>query len=714
MFGYDEFSINLAYDKFFLILILIALGIYSVYVYRITIPPITKFKKIFLSSLRTAALFILILVLFEPILNLTKKTSVEPKHFIFIDNSRSMLIDDGTEKPLTVRNIVSDLLSSGTQNFAYHLFGNQPRLAETQSLNDIKFEDGNTNLASVFTFSEETEENIASLTLISDGVFTDGSNPIYSALKLKVPVFTIGVGDTTQRNDVELRKVQYNEIIYSETPASISETVLNNGFGGKQVRIELLENSVVKDQKIVTLSNDGIQNELFSYIPKTSGEKKLQLRISGLEGEFTYANNLKVFYVNVLSNKIKVTLLAGSPSSDLSFIKNSLMKDKNLSVKTVTQISSNRFLENNYRNSIDSADVFFLVGFPANNTSAEIMDLVRQKIVDGKKPFFISLSPGFNWNNLSAIQSELPIIFRGNLPGKRDVQPEILPSQSNNPILHHNSQNLVQNWNSLPPVQQDKIQYQVKAESKTIANIKVNNTIFNEPLIVSRNFSGKRSIAVLGYDLWKWKLQAALKQNDLFDNFVINSLKWLHINESQKQVNIKTNKKNFSVGETVEFTAQVYDESFNPVSDAQVKVKIRSEKNNYEVELSSIGNGLYEGTMNYTEAGDFYFEGESFQNGNLLGTDKGSFNFGELDVEMINPRMNYELLMQIAEQTSGKYFSKADYQNLFRELNRLTEISAKEKIINSEISLWSNEWMLIIPILLFAIEWFIRKREGML
>jgi uncharacterized membrane protein (DUF373 family) len=76
MFGYDEFSINLAYDKFFLILILIALGIYSVYVYRITIPPITKFKKIFLSSLRTAALFILILVLFEPILNLTKKTSV--------------------------------------------------------------------------------------------------------------------------------------------------------------------------------------------------------------------------------------------------------------------------------------------------------------------------------------------------------------------------------------------------------------------------------------------------------------------------------------------------------------------------------------------------------------------------------------------------------------------------------------------------------------
>ncbi|HEY7750755.1 MAG TPA: hypothetical protein VH917_00580, partial [Ignavibacteriaceae bacterium] len=142
--------------------------------------------------------------------------------------------------------------------------------------------------------------------------------------------------------------------------------------------------------------------------------------------------------------------------------------------------------------------------------------------------------------------------------------------------------------------------------------------------------------------------------------------------------------------------------------------KIRSEKNNYEVELSSIGNGLYEGTMNYTEAGDFYFEGESFQNGNLLGTDKGSFNFGELDVEMINPRMNYELLMQIAEQTSGKYFSKADYQNLFRELNRLTEISAKEKIINSEISLWSNEWMLIIPILLFAIEWFIRKREGML
>jgi hypothetical protein len=40
--------------------------------------------------------------------------------------------------------------------------------------------------------------------------------------------------------------------------------------------------------------------------------------------------------------------------------------------------------------------------------------------------------------------------------------------------------------------------------------------------------------------------------------------------------------------------------------------------------------------------------------------------------------------------------------------------ASKEKLIISEIRLWSDEWLLIIVILLFATEWFIRKRAGML
>lgn len=63
----------------------------------------------------------------------------------------------------------------------------------------------------------------------------------------------------------------------------------------------------------------------------------------------------------MLNDKVKVLLVAGSPSADLSFIKTSLLSDKNLSVNSITQISADKFLEDHNKSKlIDSVDVFSL------------------------------------------------------------------------------------------------------------------------------------------------------------------------------------------------------------------------------------------------------------------------------------------------------------------------------------------------------------------
>jgi hypothetical protein len=133
-----------------------------------------------------------------------------------------------------------------------------------------------------------------------------------------------------------------------------------------------------------------------------------------------------------------------------------------------------------------------------------------------------------------------------------------------------------------------------------------------------------------------------------------------------------------------------------------------------EIILSSVGNGLYEGTFQTNKAGDYSFSGEAKLDNLKLGTDRGSFNMGEVDVEMINPRMNYEFLRSLSERTNGEYFDQSNYMSLFPLLKKLNESASSEKIETSEISLWSNEWLMAVVILLFGIEWFIRKRAGML
>lgn len=715
MFGYEDINLTLTFPVIYLFLSLFLIAAYSFYVYRYTIPQIQPFKKIALVTLRVLALLILCLILFEPILNLSKKLTLEPSNFVFIDNSRSIRIDDGTNRLSTIKKIVNDFsVNASESNLTFYEFGNSVNPIDVDSLDKLSFSDGATNLQDVFKTVQNSEKNIASVTIVSDGVITSGSNPYYDAINLGIPVFTIGIGDTTQHTDVEIKKVLHNDIVYVETPTNIISTISNKGFSGDLITAALYEDNKFISQQTVKLSPSGIQNITFDYSPQSSGEKKLSVQLSSLKGEFTTANNKQVFYVNVLSNKIKVLLLASSPNADLTFIKNALKRDENIQVNSIVQISHNKFQNELNYNVIDSADVLFLIGFPSDITPQELLSRVITKIKDKETPFFFTLSSGISINKLQSFGNVLPFNIIQMIGGSKEVQPYLLPEQAANPIFQQTDKNPLNDWNNLPPVSQPNAVFSPRVESKTLAQIKMNNNVVNSPLIISSSFGGRRSIAVLAKDIWKWKLQIAPKGLDLFDSFIVNSLRWLRTGVDQKLVRVNTSKKNYSQGERVEFTAEVFDESLNPVSDAGIKIKITSQKNNYETDMQNIGSGLYEGSIIINETGDFKYSAEAVVNNHLLGKDEGSFNIGEIDIEMANPVMNYSLLNLMANESGGEFFFANDYSSLLNKLKELKINSSKEKIVTSEIALWSDTWLLIIAVLLFSFEWFLRKRNGML
>ncbi len=711
----ESFDLSFSFNAIYFFLAIIILAGYAYYVYRYTIPQIAPAKKILLVALRSLALILILFIIFEPIITAAEKIILEPVNLIFIDNSRSIKIEDGTNRIETVNNFISDASTANNDiNAEFYSFGNKLTKLHEDSLN-LNFEEGVTNFAEIFSDLTSQEKNISSIVIISDGAATAGSNPVFTAEKFGVPVYTIGVGDSSKRNDIEIRGVLYSEYIYAETPTTINVSIINNGFDGKTETVTLLENDVQVDQQNITLSSSGAQNINFEYTPKSAGEKKLSVRITNEEGEFTYENNRKAFYINVLSNKIKVLVVSGSPSPDLTFIKNSLKKDPNLSVNSITQIAADKYLENNNRDGlIDSAEIFYLIGFPSRTTTNEFLRKIVNAILSKNKPFFISLADGTDLNKLKEMEGILPFTIGKILPGYSEVQPHIPLIQSTNPLLQNNANEPLTAWNNLPPVLQPNTEINSRAESEVLAITKINNIPVNRPLVLSRKIGSKSSLAVLAKDIWRWKLQTSTKNLNLFDNFIGQSVKWLNTSEDQKQVTIKTSKKLYSPGEEVEFSAQVYDETFNPVSDAEVKIKISSNDDNYELTLNSIGSGLYEGKFQAGKSGDYSFTGSAKLQEKTLGSDDGRFNIGEVDIEMINPVMDYEFLNLLANRTGGKFFMGNDYRNLFSILKERNNQNSKEKIKVSEIELWSNEWLLALAILLFAIEWFIRKRSGML
>ena len=712
MFGYEKIDLSFSFNSIFFFVGLILFIAYSIYVYRFTLPPISKFKKIILTLLRALALIILLFIFFEPVLTLTKKNILKPLNLFFIDNSKSITIKDGTDRINSVNNIVDQVQSSSLNgDKEFYSFGSDVNLINQDSLDRFKFSETSTDFAKIFSTINQSESNIASITIVSDGVITQGSTPIYSAEKIGIPVFTVGIGDSSKKNDVEIKNVINNEFIYAEAPTTILATILSKGFAGKTTQVSLYENSQLIENKNIVLDQSGVNSLSFDYTPKQSGEKKLSLKINTLEGETNSLNNQKVFYVNVLSNKINILLIAGSPSSDLTFIKNSLSADNNLRVNTLTQISAGNFLEQNSTTRLDSADIVYLLGFPTNITSDDFLTRLVNKLENKNTPFFLLLTSDVELKKLNRLSNLLPVSVSLIDKNYLQVQPDIQISEIDNPIIQNNPGN---DWNNLPPINQPIISLAVKPESKIISKVKINNQPRNNPLIVSRNFGSKRSVVLIGKDIWKWKLQTANKNLNLFDDFIVSSTRWLNAPDDQKKVKIKTSKKIYSSGEIVEFTAQVYDESFNPVSEAEVKVKINGQNSKDELLLNSLGAGLYDGKISLNQNGDYYFNGNANLNGKSLGSDNGTFNIGDIDIEMVDTRMNYEFLSLISNQTKGIFYSPDEVNSLIRKLNELNLSASKEKLTTSEIRLWSDEWLLVIVILLFACEWFLRKRSGML
>ncbi len=712
MFGYEKIDLSFSFNTILFFFFLILLIAYSVYVYRFTLPPVSNITRFTLTFFRSLALLLLLFIFFEPVLTLTKKNILTPLNLFFVDNSKSITIKDGTNRIEKVRSLIEQINSasiSGDKKF--YSFGYNVKPLSSDSLLKLDFSETATDFSKIFSSINQNENNIASVTIISDGVITEGSTPVYSAEKLGIPVFAVGIGDSAQKNDVEIKNVINNEFIYAETPTTILATILNKGYEGITSQISLYENSQLIEQKNFILDASGVNSVTFDYTPKQSGEKKLTLRIADQKGESTFLNNQKVFYINVLSNKINVLLLAGSPSTDLTFIKNSLLEDENLKVNTLTQISSGNFLEQNSQQKLDSADIIYLIEFPAKLTSEDFLTRLKNKLENKNTPFFLLLSGEVDLNKLNRISSLLPFTIQMIDKNYLQVQPDIQLSEISNPVFQNNS---VNDWNNLPPVSQPIISLSVKPESKILSKVRINNQPRNNPLIVTRSFGSKRSLAVIGKDIWKWKLQTASKNLTLFDNFIISSTRWLNAPEDQRKVKIKTSKKIYSTDETVQFSAQVYDESFNPVNDAEVNIQINNKDQKESLVLSSIGGGLYEGSINPGFNGDYFFTGTALLNGKLLGDDKGSFNVGDVDIEMVETRMNYEFLNLLSNQTKGKYFSPEQYNDLINTLDNLNKNSSKEKLSTSEIHLWSDERLLVIVILLFAIEWFVRKRSGML
>jgi hypothetical protein len=269
------------------------------------------------------------------------------------------------------------------------------------------------------------------------------------------------------------------------------------------------------------------------------------------------------------------------------------------------------------------------------------MELIKRELDRGKPLLFIA-SNDIDYKKLAKLGEHIPFTVLSEGRNEMQVLPSVNAKEVGNSILRVNGDKSdIEKWNALPPISKTETFIKPNPEANILMNYTFGNNAMNEPLIVSRTLGNKRGIFVLGYGLQRWKLQGYAEELskgkdvvDLYSQLMDNSVRWLSIDNSFDSFVLRTNKRTYTEGETVEFIAQLYDDSYLPVDEAKISVMVKSDNSKpREILLSDIGNGQYYYKLDNLSKGDYSYEGSASIGKNVMGKSSGRFIVGEMNPE---------------------------------------------------------------------------------
>ncbi|MGH7595928.1 MAG: hypothetical protein ACREOI_06220 [bacterium] len=744
-----------------LLLILLAIA-FTFFIYRTTTPPVTNWLRRGLAVLRTFALALALLLLFEPVLTFGLQRLQKPAVAVLVDRSASMtLADSAIVRAELVRQALSlpwvkDLEKRA--EIAGFSFSDSLRRMNLDTLSLKAFNGDGSDLGGALLATKKmlAERHLAAVIMFTDGAQNMGESPARVAEQFGVPLITVGIGSSQGVRDVQLSDIVTNEIAYAETQLPVEMSISSLGYASRRVRLRIIEESAgsadttrqgkaAHEQEIVLPADNTQANVRVNLVPHKLGLNRYVAQIDTLAGELTKANNRRTFYVRVLKNKLKLWIFAGAPSPDYVFLKRALETDKNFQIQGFVQRPDGNFYNTSAAELIaslarirreetdGSLDGVIMVDFPRRDSNRRLLEALLQQLAKNRRPLFFLNGPGVDLASLWQFRSVLPLAAAPAQTSERLVylRPEL--AGLSHPLTQF-SETLEDNrriWEELPPLFCNLINVQPLAGSQALAATDVRRGDLSSgealvrpgqsrsgtadrglPVMLAQKSAERKTIAIFAYGLWRWHLlmQGVGKTTVAYETLVRSAVRWMVTAEDAKLVRITSNKEIYRGGESIELAAQIYHEDYRPRVGAQVRVQLAGPQFSQEVILQDAGDGLYRATLQVLGGGEYQFRGVAEQNGRKIGEDSGRFTVEPFSLEFLNTRLNEPLLRQMAQATGGAYGNPDSLANFVARLP-LSSISRHETF---DFALWGRTPVLLVLLLVLGVEWFVRKRQGML
>lgn len=667
---------------------------YAVILYYRTKVTWGKYTNYLLAVLRFLMVTQLTLLLFGPLIRQIQNTKEPPSIVFAVDNSQSISeIEDSS----SLNNIKSNI-SSLNQELNNNGYLTEIRTISPGESSDqfISFKENSSDLNALLMGIQNDYEsrNLSNVILFSDGLYNLGNNPAYHPYNFSIN--TVGIGDTTQRPDLNLNSILYNKIAYQGNKFPIVAELFSYNLESKTVILQLEKGKTIIDQKQIKINNTNQFDQIeFLVEANESGMSRYSVKAIPVDGEFTISNNTKEAFIDIIDGKQKILLVAPAPHPDIKAIKSALESNDNYELIPFIQ-GINLYREDKY-------DAVILYQIPDKRRKYQ---QIITKIQSEKIPaFFIygNQSDINRFNELNGAVRIQPISYQ------RD---NVFPSYNNDFGKFLFNTESVEALNDYSPVKVPFANFNILPQAEVMLYQKVGKVNTQKPLLLIQRNNDWSSAVLLGEGIWNWRLQeyAKYQSHKAFDEMITKIIQFLSTKEDKRKFKVYPIKNEYLNSESVVFETEVYNDIYENTFGHKIDLRITNEQNNShgysyvtneknsKYRISGMDNGIYS------------YQASSVINGKNEYS-SGSFTVKDLQIETTKLTADHNLLRNIATLNEGKFYEKNQFDQLQEDLLGQEMIN---KIYSTEryLSIINMKWGFFILILFVSTEWFLRKYHG--
>jgi hypothetical protein len=221
-------------------------------------------------------------------------------------------------------------------------------------------------------------------------------------------------------------------------------------------------------------------------------------------------------------------------------------------------------------------------------------------------------------------------------------------------------------------------------------------------------------MALAAGGIWRWEFMSTAHGSggNIMPGWWRRVAHWLARPGIETRLDIHPEEDVVSRGEAVTFVARVTDEAYQPVPGVDVDVTVTPaagvEQEPRRVRLSG-AEGFYSGVLEGLPPGRYRYQGHARTETEVLGTVEGVVTVDSLGTEMERLEADHELLERIAAVSGGRLWHPDSLVGLSESFS----VMAEEEEERIQVAIWNHPLVFVAFVLFASLEWFLRRRRGL-